>query len=261
MLEIKYRPLKALTPYARNARRHPRAQILKLKASLAEFGWANPMLIADDGMIAGHGRLQAAMEMAEAGIPIPGNPDPWEGPTVDLSHLTPPQRRAYILNDNRSAMDGEWDEEMLGIELGALKADGFDLGLTGFDLPELDQYIPGGIEGDGTGEGEPGVAGLLERMDITIDEPRHVVEPGDRWMLGKRHFLFCVGVIDCANDWAPTLMEREGSLFVPYPGPFVPFGKKAEEHTLIMVQPDVYIAGHLLDRYADAYGEDAVVKV
>jgi hypothetical protein len=259
LLEIKYRPLKALVPYARNARKHPRAQIQKLKASLAEFGWANPMLIAGDGMIAGHGRLTAALEMADAGIPIPRNPDPWEGPTVDLSHLTKTQRAAYVLQDNRSALDGEWDEELLGIELTGLQEAGFDLGLTGFDLDEIEGYVPG-LEGGGDNL-DAETADMLERMDITIEEPRHQVEPGDRYLLGDRHYLFCVGVIDCGKDWAHLLLEIEGAYFCPYPGPFVPFGKKAAEHQLIMVQPDTYIAGHLLDRYADANGEDSVVKV
>lgn len=259
MLKIEYRPLKGLVPYARNARKHPRSQISKLKGSLAEFGWANPMLIADNVMIAGHGRLVAALEMADAGIPIPGNEDPWSAPTVDLSHLTGTQRAAYVLQDNRSAMDGEWDDELLAIELGALKEVGFDLTLTGFDMGEIAEYTSG-LEGGG----EPLDAEkseLLERMDITIDEPRHQVEPGDRYMLGGRHYLFCVGVIDCGKDWAHLLIEIDDAYFCPYPGPFVPFGKKAAEHNLIMVQPDVYIAGHLLDRYADANGEDSIAKI
>lgn len=259
MLEVKYRPLKGLTPYLRNSRRHPRAQIQKLKASLAEFGWANPMLIADGVMIAGHGRLAAAMEMADAGIPIPRNPEPWEGPTIDLSHLSGTQRAAYVLQDNRSAMDGEWDEEMLGLELLALESQGFDLSLTAFSKDELDAYKPG-LEGSGD-DPDAATAELLERMDITIDDPRHKVEAGDRYVLGERHYLFCVGVIDSARDWAQLLLDIEGSYFCPYPGPFVPFGKKASEHQLIMVQPDAYIAGHLLDRYEDANGAGSVAKV
>jgi ParB/Sulfiredoxin domain len=259
LLEITYRPLKGLIPYAKNARKHPRSQIQKLKASLAEFGWANPMLIADNVMVAGHGRLTAALEMAEAGIPIPRNPDFWQGPTVDLSHLTKTQRAAYVLQDNRSAMDGEWDEELLAVELTGLQEAGFDLTLTGFDMGEIAEYVPS-LEGGGEGL-EPETADLLQRLDITIAEPRHQVEPGDRYMLSERHYLFCVGVIDSGKDWAQLLLDIEGSYFCPYPGPCVPFGKKADEHQLIMVQPDVYIAGHLLDRYADAYGEESVVKI
>ena len=261
LLEIKPLPLKSLVPYARNAKKHPREQLQKLKSLLAAYGWCRPVAIAYDtpgvpGILYGHGVTLAAIEMAEAGIPILGNEDPWVAPTVDLSHLKPAARRAYILADNRVSEDGEWDEEMLAIELGALKSDGFDLNLTAFDLPEIEQYLPSEFDGN---EPSAGTADLLERMAITIAEPRHEVAPGDRYMLGERHFLLCVSPIDEWADWVP-LLEGD-ALFCPYPGPFVPFGAKAAKHRLVMVQPDIYIAGHLLDRYADANGDDAVVKV
>ncbi len=256
-LEITYRPLKGLVPYARNAKKHPREQIQKLKASLAEYGWTRPIAIADGGVIYGHGILQSAIEMAEAGLAVRGNPDPWSGPTVDLSHLTPSQRKGYLLADNRLSEDGEWDEEMLAIELASLHDDKFDLGLTGFDMPEIAQYLPGEFgEDDGP---TAGTADLLSRMDITIAEPRHEVNPGDRFVLGDQHYLFCVSPIDEWEDWKDLLIES--ALLCVYPGPFVPFGAKAAKHRLVMVQPDTYICGHILDRYADANGEDSVVKV
>lgn len=143
MIEIRYRSLKELRPYARNSRTHTQTQIAKVRASLAEYGWTNPMLIADGQMIAGHARLSAATQMAEQDDPIPGNPDPWQGPTVDLSHLSKTQRRAYVLADNRLALDAGWDEELLKLELQDLKAEGFDLALTGFDDVEFVALVNG----------------------------------------------------------------------------------------------------------------------
>ena len=96
-------------------------------------------------------------------------------------------------------------------------------------------------------------------MDITIAEPRHEVSPGDRFVLGEQHYLFCVSPIDEWADWKDLLTDSV--LLCVYPGPFVPFGAKPAKHRLIMVQPDTYICGHILDRYADANGEDSVVKV
>ena len=142
-LTIRYKPLKELVPYARNARTHSANQIGKLKASLAEFGWTNPMLIADGGMLAGHGRLQAALEMAEAGTDIRENPDPWKGPTIDLSHLSKTQRKAYILADNRLAMDAGWDPDLLRLEFADLSAESFALDLTGFNATELRDVLDG----------------------------------------------------------------------------------------------------------------------
>lgn len=179
-LAIRYRPLKALVPYARNARTHPRKQLDKIKASLVEFGWANPILTADDGVIAGHGRREAALELAAEGKAIPGNPDPDRAPTVDLSHLSPAQRKAYVLMDNRSALDSGWDDELLSTELGELSEDGFDLSLTGFDAEDLDRLL--GTDPAAPGETDP---------DEIPSAPRHPVSrPGDVWVCG-RHLITC----------------------------------------------------------------------
>jgi hypothetical protein len=143
-IAIVYRPLRELVPYIRNARTHTPAQISKIGASLQTFGWTNPMLIAGDDMIAGHARLQAAMGLAERGESIPRNPDPWTGPTVDLSHLNDGERRAYILTDNRTAEEAGWDKELLAIEFEALKAADMGLlGITAFDPSEISTIMAG----------------------------------------------------------------------------------------------------------------------
>lgn len=124
-------PLDRLIPYARNARTHSDAQVAQVMASIREFGFTNPILVdSRDGIIAGHCRLLAARKL---GLP--------EVPVIVLDHLTDAQRRAYILADNRLALSAGWDEEMLAIELGDLKALDFDLDLTGFDTSEIDRLL------------------------------------------------------------------------------------------------------------------------
>jgi ParB-like chromosome segregation protein Spo0J len=143
-LQVVYRPLTTLVPYARNARRHSPTQISKIKASLLEYGWANVMLVADNQMIAGHARLASALELLAEGKPIPFSEDPTLGPTIDLSHLTPTQRRAYILADNRLAEEAVWDNDLLRIEFGELQAvDDFNPSLTGFTQTEIDTVLHG----------------------------------------------------------------------------------------------------------------------
>ena len=126
----KYRvvPTASLIGYDNNPRTHSPAQITKLVASMKEFGFTNPILTdGKRGVVAGHGRLLAAQKLGMATVP-----------TLELSHLTAAQRRAYVIADNRLALDAGWDDELLALELGELRDDGFDLGLTGFDGRELD---------------------------------------------------------------------------------------------------------------------------
>jgi hypothetical protein len=140
-LAIAYRPLKDLRPYAKNPRTHPRGQIDKLRASLARFGWTNPLLIADNTLIAGHARMAAALAMAESAQPIARNPDPWMAPTIDLSALSADERRAYVMADNRLAMDGGWDRGFLMEEMQDLNLQGFDLPVIGFPPLVLDTLL------------------------------------------------------------------------------------------------------------------------
>lgn len=183
-LSIVYRSLKSLAPYAKNSRTHSRAQIEKLKASLAEFGWTNSMLVAGNTVLAGHARLQAALEMAEEGKTVPRIVDPWTGPTVDLSHLSAIQRRAYIIADNRTALDAGWDDTILAEELGGLFEDGFDLSLTGFEDDDLARLLGGTAPGT---EADP---------EDAPEPPLHPVTlAGDVWLLGK-HRIICGDATD-----------------------------------------------------------------
>ena len=116
-----------LVPYARNSRTHDDAQVAQIAASIREFGFTNPVLIdAQGGIIAGHGRVLAARKLKLDTVPC-----------IMLDHLTETQRRAYIIADNKLALNGGWDDELLALELGELNAADFDMALIGFDAGEL----------------------------------------------------------------------------------------------------------------------------
>lgn len=118
----------SLIPYARNSRTHSDEQVAQIAASIKEFGFLNPIIIdGENGIIAGHGRVMAAQKL---GIK--------ELPCIEASHLSDTQRRAYIIADNKLALNAEWDNEMLRIELDELGDMSFDLELTGFSLDEIE---------------------------------------------------------------------------------------------------------------------------
>jgi ParB-like chromosome segregation protein Spo0J len=126
-LKIQYKPIQDLIPYARNSRTHNDAQVAQIAASIKEFGWTNPVLLdGTNGIIAGHGRVMAAQKLGET-----------EVPTIELSHMDENQKRAYIIADNKLALNAGWDNEMLALEVADLKDAGYDLGLTGFSLDEI----------------------------------------------------------------------------------------------------------------------------
>ena len=127
MIKIQYKATEDLIPYARNSRTHSAEQIAQIAASIREFGWTNPVLIdGENGIIAGHGRVLAAHKLGETQVP-----------TIELSHMSDIQKRAYIIADNKLALNAGWDNEMLALELGALGNLGFDINLIGFSAEEL----------------------------------------------------------------------------------------------------------------------------
>ena len=169
--QIEYLALDALIPYARNSRTHSDAQVAQIAASIREFGFTNPVLVdADGGIIAGHGRVMAARKLGLDTVPC-----------LRLSHLTDAQRRAYVIADNKLALNAGWDAEMLRVEFDELADMGFDLDLTGFTKEELEDLLPEVEElppGDGDEDAVPQVP----------VEP--VTKPGDVWVLGK-HRVMC----------------------------------------------------------------------
>src|SRR5882762_10259454 len=138
-LQIEHRKIQSLRPYPGNARVHSKKQVRQIANSIQRFGFTNPVLISDDdGIIAGHGRVMAAKELGLATVP-----------TLKLSHLSPAERRAYVLADNKLALNAGWDNEILAIELQALIDIDFDVSLTGFSLAEIDFTL------DQAGESKP----------------------------------------------------------------------------------------------------------
>lgn len=126
-LKIVYRKLKDLIPYARNARTHSDLQIAQIASSIKEFGFTQPILLdGENGIIAGHGRYQAAFKLSLD-----------EVPTIDLSHLSDSQKKAYIIADNKLALNSGWDEQMLELEIQDLREAGFDIDILAFDPSEL----------------------------------------------------------------------------------------------------------------------------
>ena len=174
-------PLERLIPYARNPRKNESA-VATVAASLKEFGWRQPIVVDEEMVIlAGHTRLEAARQLGLSTAPV-----------HVARGLTPAQARAYRLMDNRASENAEWDEALLGLELGDLQGDGFDLGLTGFDDAELNRLLAAlGDEADAR-EGE----------DDVPDTPADPVSrPGDLWILGNHRLL-------CGDSTVATDVER-----------------------------------------------------
>ena len=167
-MQIEQTPIDKLIPYASNSRTHSDEQVAQIAASIKEFGFNNPVLLdKDNGIIAGHGRVLAARKLGLK-----------EVPTIELSHLTDNQRKAYVIADNKLALNAGWDMEMLTLEMGDLKDEGFDLSLIGFDDTELANIFVDKTEG-------------LTDPDAVPDVPDNpVTVEGDVWLLGK-HRVMC----------------------------------------------------------------------
>ena len=180
-LNVEYRKVETLIPYARNPRTHAEGQIAKIAASIVEYGWTNPILIdGASGIIAGHGRLAAARKLGLVEVPV-----------IELAHLTTAQKRALVIADNRLALDAGWDEEMLALELADLSEAGVDLALTGFEDVEIDALLadaaltdePAQQDADGDDEAEAD-------NDLPEAPKVPVSRTNDVWQVGQ-HRLIC----------------------------------------------------------------------
>ena len=206
-------PVSKLVPYVNNARTHSPEQVMKLRSSLREFGFINPIIIDRDyGIIAGHGRLLAAKE---EGIT--------EVPCVFVDYLTEAQKKAYILADNRMAMDAGWDEELLRVEIEALQGEAFDVSLTGFDEMELADLFKDGSD-SGAEDDDYDLSAALEKAAF--------VERGDIWTVG-RHRLMC-GDATSAEDVAALMDDRKANLILTDP----PYGVSFKSSSGLTIQND-----------------------
>lgn len=174
-LSITYRPIGDLIPYARNARTHSEAQVALIAGSIREYGFTNPVLVdGENGIIAGHGRVMAAGKLGLATVPV-----------IELAHLTPAQKRAYIMADNKLAEQAGWDRDLLALELGDLRDMAVDLASLGFEAGELDALFRH-ADADAREDEVPAVPAVA------------VSRPGDLWLLGH-HRLICGDATDAAT--------------------------------------------------------------
>ena len=196
--KIEMVPVAGLRPYAGNARRHSKKQISQIAESIRRFGFTNPVLVSDDGeILAGHGRVRAAQEIGLLTVP-----------TVRLSHLSAAERRAYILADNKLALNAGWDADLLATELQALIDLDFDVELTGFSLAEIDLVLDDARERS-TQEVAP---------EDEVPEPplQPVTQQGDVWILG-RHRLLCGDAREARNLSLLMTGERADLIFTDPP--------------------------------------------
>lgn len=211
--EMQLVPLEKLVPYINNARTHSPEQIKKLRSSLREFGFINPVIIDRDyGVIAGHGRILAAKEENMKEVPC-----------VFADHLNEAQKKAYIIADNRMAMDAGWDEELLRIEIESLQAESFDIGLTGFDEKEIADLFSDSKETE------------IEEDDFDLTkalEKAAFVERGDIWKVG-RHTLMC-GDATSKEDVDLLMGEKKANLILTDP----PYGVSFKSSSGLTIQND-----------------------
>ena len=194
--KIEQWPTDKLVPYARNARTHSDSQVAQIAASIAEFGFTNPILAGSDGVIvAGHGRLAAAQKLGIAIVPV-----------VILDHLTPTQRRALVIADNRIAENAGWDEAMLQVELADLQGDDFDLSLTGFDADALADLL---ADEETTSDGQTD-------EDSVPDAGTSITRPGDVWICGN-HRVICGDSTDASTYDALMAGEIADMVFTDPP--------------------------------------------
>jgi DNA modification methylase len=224
-----------LVPYARNSRTHSPEQVAQIAGSIREFGFTNPVLIdADNGIIAGHGRVMAAQKLGMDKVPC-----------IRLAHLTETQRRAYIIADNKLALNAGWDEEMLALELGELAELDFDMDLIGFSEDEL--------------------AGLMAETTEGETDPDEVPEPpvdpvtvlGDVWVMGK-HRLLC-GDSTSIDDLRKLCGEQDVDMWLTDPPYNVAYEGGTEEK--LTIQNDSMTDDNFRQFLVDAYtAADAVMK-
>lgn len=202
-----------LIPYARNARTHSSAQITQIAASIKEFGFLAPIVIAEDNTIlCGHGRFYAAQKLGLKKIPC-----------VKESHLTKAQKRAYIIADNKLSINAGWDDELLAVELSDLQGEGVDLSITGFDEKELADLFDDKSKSDVEDDGYD-LSAALEKAAF--------VQRGDIWTVG-RHRLMC-GDATSTDDVAALMGGKRANLLLTDP----PYGVSFKSSSGLTIQND-----------------------
>ena len=234
--EYKTVPVSSLIPYARNSRTHSDAQVGQIAASIKEFGFLNPIIVdGNSGIIAGHGRVLAMQKLGMADVPV-----------IDASHLTDIQRRAYVIADNKLALNADWDSEMLRVELDELGKDGFDIELTGFSLDEIADLqideVPEGLTDE-------------EAVPEAPDDPLTV--EGDVWLLGN-HRLHCGD--STSIDAVDKLMDGQKAdmVFTDPPYGMSYGGGRAKGDHALNKKGGVLVKSHGMIKGDDLQGDDLI---
>jgi DNA modification methylase len=222
-LAIDYRAIADLIPYARNSRTHSDAQVAQIAASISEFGWTNPVIVdGSNGIIAGHGRVLAARKLGIDTVPC-----------IEVAHMSEAQKRAYVIADNKLALNAGWDDELLKVEFSDLMAEGFDISVIGFDELEIDALL--GVE-----ESE----GLTDEDAVPDAPAQPVTVLGDVWVMG-RHRIVC-GDATNPDDWAKLAI---GDDFVTFSSP--PYNAGNASGLRDKYQRGVKKSNKFYDQYSD----------
>lgn len=231
---LNYKPVKTadLIPYARNSRTHSEAQIAKIASSIKEFGFINPVITdGKNGIVAGHGRVLAAQKLGLKELPC-----------IEAKHLTEAQKRAYVIADNRMALDAGWDADMLKVELDELKGLDFDLALTGFNLDEIATFMADKTEG-------------LTDPDAVPEAPVNPVTVlGDTWILGK-HRLRC-GDSTSADDVKTLMSGRRADFCFTSP----PYNADMKSDQMHSKAPKAGAGGLYVGGYSDNRTSEEYIK-
>lgn len=248
---LQYVPVDEIPDAPTNAKDHARTLI---DSSITRFRFIEPLVIDErtGRLIAGHGRRDSLQRMQRAGLTPP------EGIQVrkDGTWMAPVSRGWASVDDddaeaagialNRVGEAGGWLDDQLHDSLTRLAALPDGLAALGFTKADLTRLAPSNSSGS-----------LLALADVSVAEPTHVVERGDIWNI-SHHVLVCADVMTQHDLWAPLLAP--GALFIPYPGPYVALSDRADQTPFVMVQPDTYVAGHVLDKFAAVRGKKSVSK-
>jgi len=237
--KVERRKVADLIPYARNSRTHSDAQVAQIAASIREWGWTMPVLIDEAGnLIAGHGRIMAAQKLGIVDVPC-----------MTATGWSEAKRRAYVIADNKLALNAGWDDEMLRVEFGELRDLEFDLSLTGFDEAEIGALFP-----------EEPTAGLTDEDAVPEVPDQPVTVEGDVWLLG-RHRLMCgdstsIDAVDKLMDGRKADMVLTdppyGVSFVGVKGSMYSAGKKAGKNSAEMIKADDLRGDDLAQLFLDS---------
>ena len=249
-------PIASLVPDPDNARLHPERNMEAIKASLTKYGQVKPVVVrsATRVVVAGNGTMAAAKELG------------WDEIAATFVDMNEVEAAGYGLADNRTAELAAWDFEIMA-RLDKLLQEAGDqpVGLSQDELTALRadwskfEFGQGAVDDEEVPEQTPGDAEFLAKLNVTVGESQTQVSTGDVYYIGQepnRHTLVVADVVHDVRLWKPYLTEEH--TFCPYPGPLVLLTLKAGTGKLLLVQPDLFIAGHVLDKYKEVYPEGEV---